>query len=256
MKKFLTVLLTLSILMSMTACGGTASTSSQSADPTQNAAAAATQKDTPEEAQETVQQTDQAATEEAVQQAAVADTQDSAVESSAESAADTSSSAATEADAADEFETIETVETINIREPGSSKYDDPVFDFSIEALEEVPAENEDVSIENVEFFTAEDGSNAMRVFFRFKNNSDEVISFDTDHSWYAIQDENLLDLFYGPIPQEEDNTSLHVEPGKDVACACSFTLKTDSPAAFVVTVLNDDLTEDIPVAARIIEIEE
>lgn len=71
-----------------------------------------------------------------------------------------------------------------------------------------------------------------------------------------MQDGNPLEDFVGPIPVEEINELQPVSSGEEITCAHSYMLNSDSPVVFLLTVLNDDATEDIPVAAKVIDVKE
>lgn len=277
-KSIISVLLAASLALSLAACSGRTPAAKESGSEETSVTAeggnetdvAEIDETVPVNETEAVQESSQADTQDSVQESAQADTRDSvqkAAQADTRDAADetavtASSSAVTDTDTGDT--SAEDIDEIiewgeDFRREDAAPADSPIVDFDIgdlEAYESFPEKTEDISIDKAEFFKTEDGRDAIRVFFSFTNNYDEEISFsEKEYYYYALQDGNPLEDFLGPIPAEEViNIHQPVNPGEDVVCAHSFFLNTDSPVAFLMTVLNDDYTEDIPVAAKIIDI--
>ena len=116
---------------------------------------------------------------------------------------------------------------------------DPSIPAEYEAL---PEENEIVRIESVEFFTYEDGSNAVRFCYRFLG-----LSEDETMSYYCniFQDGIEMKWIYNDpgFDYEKDID----DPGRLLARAAI--LRTGSPVVFVVF----DESTNTPVAAKIAE---
>jgi hypothetical protein len=109
-----------------------------------------------------------------------------------------------------------------------------------EFLKGLPEKSGDVSIEEAEFFKDEDGDPCVRFYFGFQNKSkDESLSFGYDHGCYAMQDGFALDWNWATA-EEENNPWKDVEPGKEILCAKSFKLRTDSPVTFVIQSHSDE----------------
>ena len=117
-------------------------------------------------------------------------------------------------------------------EPFAFDADPSVPDY-VEAL---PEEIEQVRIENAEFFTDEDGKDTVRVYFTFRNTSEEdQVPFYQNYFYYALQDGILLPMNFIDDPKEEENnTGVEINPGEEILCANCFGLRTGSPVSFVV----------------------
>lgn len=243
-KSIIAVLLAASLALSLAACSGGEPAATESG----NEAASVTE--------EGGDKADAAKSEEAVSTDATQDAAD-------ESAVTASSSAVSDADTGDT--SAETSEKIFSGDDGFTRdsaapADAPLVDFDLADLEEykeLPEGYESVTIDKAEFFKAEDGRDAIRIFFCFKNIDDiEMPFFLKGYEYYAVQDGNPLEDFVGPIPVEEINELQPVSSGEEITCAHSYMLNSDSPVVFLLTVLNDDATEDIPVAAKVIDVKE
>lgn len=117
---------------------------------------------------------------------------------------------------------------------------DPSVPAEYEAL---PEENELVRIENVEFFTQEDGSSAVRFCYRYLGLSeDETFSYHGS----IFQDGIETRMIYDDPGFDYDKDS--DDPGRLRARAG--VLRTGSPVVFVVF----DETTDTPIAAKVSEI--
>ena len=117
-------------------------------------------------------------------------------------------------------------------EPFAFDADPSVPDY-VQAL---PEEVEQVRIENAEFFTDEDGMDTVRVYFTFRNTSEEdQVPFYQNYFYYALQDGILLPMNFIDDPKEEENnTGVEINPGEEILCANCFELRTGSPVSFVV----------------------
>ena len=117
-------------------------------------------------------------------------------------------------------------------EPFAFDADPSVPDY-VQAL---PEEIEQVRIENAEFFTDEDGKDTVRVYFTFRNTSEEdQVPFYQNYFYYALQDGILLPMNFIDDPKEEENnTGVEINPGEEILCANCFGLRTGSPVSFVV----------------------
>ena len=110
---------------------------------------------------------------------------------------------------------------------------DPSVPDYVQAL---PEEIEQVRIENAEFFTDEDGKDTVRVYFTFRNTSEEdQVPFYQNYFYYALQDGILLPMNFIDDPKEEENnTGVEINSGEEILCANCFELRTGSPVSFVV----------------------
>ena len=123
------------------------------------------------------------------------------------------------------------------------------FDFNTgvtipEELRDVPEEAEHVSVEKVEFYTAEDGSDAVRFFFRYLNDASSDGKY---HSCVALQDGIQLPVIYTELDFYADENAA-ADRLRTLPCR----LRTDSPVVFLVLESTDDDT--IVEAARILEV--
>ena len=123
------------------------------------------------------------------------------------------------------------------------------FDFNTgvtipEELRDVPEEAEHVSVEKVEFYTAEDGSDAVRFFFRYLNDASSDGKY---HSCMALQDGIQLPVIYTELDFYADENAA-ADRLRTLPCR----LRTDSPVVFLVLESTDDDT--IVEAARILEV--
>ena len=118
-------------------------------------------------------------------------------------------------------------------------------DYTIpEELKELPEETEHVSIENVEFYTAEDGSDAVRFSFRYLSKSAEDGKY---HSCIALQDGIELRTIWSEIDfysADEAEDRLRIYP-----CA----LRTESPVVLLILEETEDGT--VIEAARFFELD-
>lgn len=125
-----------------------------------------------------------------------------------------------------------------------------------EYVQALPAEIEEVRIENAEFFTDEDGDQAIRIFFTFCNTSEkDAVSFYQNYNYYALQDgiELYTRLVMSEPTKEETNDGQEIKPGEEILCANSYKLRTGSPVSFVVY-RDISVDEKIYVAAKTYEI--
>ena len=109
-----------------------------------------------------------------------------------------------------------------------------------EFLEELPEENDEIHAEKVEFYTTEDGKEAVRFYYTFRNASDTACTFVDRYDWYAMQDCVEVPWIRDAVIEEEENYLAEVAPGEEILCAASFEVRTDSPVAFVVIDVNDE----------------
>ncbi|MBO5998373.1 MAG: DUF5067 domain-containing protein [Lachnospiraceae bacterium] len=124
-------------------------------------------------------------------------------------------------------------------------------------LEGIAEESEDIRIEKAEFFTDEDGNDAVRFYFTFRNLSEnESVPLYYEHGSYAFQDGIALDFIWSDEEtEEEQNLGEEAGPGEELLCARSFVLRTGSPIAFTVYEEGDDGTE-IFEAVKVFEVPE
>lgn len=88
----------------------------------------------------------------------------------------------------------------------------------------------DIKIEKYEFTEGYEGEKLIRVYYDFKNNSDEEESFSSNITHGAFQDGIELPISYPKEKVAEDeNYTVEVEPGKSIKLAYSYELRTDSP---------------------------
>ena len=130
---------------------------------------------------------------------------------------------------------------------------DPSIPEYVQAL---PEEIEEVGMESVEFFTDEDGDEAVRFFFTFRNTSDkDEAAFCTDYGCYALQDGLKLPMSITiDSHEEENNYAKDIKPGEEILCASSYKLRTGSPVSFIVYEAKG-FDESINVAAKSYEVE-
>ena len=130
---------------------------------------------------------------------------------------------------------------------------DPSIPEYVQAL---PEEIEEVGMESVEFFTDEDGDEAVRFYFTFRNTSDkDEAAFCTDYGCYALQDGLKLPMSITiDSHEEENNYAKDIKPGEELLCASSYKLRTGSPVSFIVYEAKG-FDESINVAAKSYEVE-
>ena len=130
---------------------------------------------------------------------------------------------------------------------------DPSIPEYVQAL---PEEIEEVGMESVEFFTDEDGDEAVRFYFTFRNTSDkDEAAFCTDYGCYALQDGLKLPMSITiDSHEEENNYAKDIKPGEEILCASSYKLRTGSPVSFIVYEAKG-FDESINVAAKSYEVE-
>ena len=112
-----------------------------------------------------------------------------------------------------------------------------------EMFMDLPEETANVSFEGVEFFTCEDGENAMRYFVRFPNDSED----DADYMYHycdAYQDGVELARIWDD-PDTVGNEEEHIRAG-------AVRLRTGSPVMIVVT--EETYAGEAPAAAKVFEI--
>ena len=130
---------------------------------------------------------------------------------------------------------------------------DPSIPEYVQAL---PEEIDEVGMESVEFFTDEDGDEAVRFYFTFRNTSDkDEAAFCTDYGCYALQDGLKLPMSITiDSHEEENNYAKDIKPGEEILCASSYKLRTGSPVSFIVYEAKG-FDESINVAAKSYEVE-
>ena len=108
----------------------------------------------------------------------------------------------------------------------------------------------------MEFFTDEDGDEAVRFYFTFRNTSDkDEAAFCTDYGCYALQDGLKLPMSITiDSHEEENNYAKDIKPGEEILCASSYKLRTGSPVSFIVYEAKG-FDESINVAAKSYEVE-
>ncbi len=114
-----------------------------------------------------------------------------------------------------------------------------VKDLKPEGVYDVYDVKYDVKIEKCEFVEDYDGNKLIRVYYDFKNNSEEAESFSSNITHSAFQDGIELPISYPKEKvKEDDNYSVEVEPGKTIKLAYSYKLRTDSPVEIDLRDLN------------------
>lgn len=92
----------------------------------------------------------------------------------------------------------------------------------------------DVAIGDYEFTEGYDDELLLRVYVDFTNNSDEATSLWMESNYYALQDGvELEDGSPEDEVDEDDNTSLDIEPGETIRCALCYEVRSDSPVELV-----------------------
>lgn len=87
-----------------------------------------------------------------------------------------------------------------------------------------------------ESFTAADGSDALRVYFDFKNRSGEAISASEWLLFSAVQDGKTLNWAESPERLDiEDNLMLRLQPDHSIRCVLQYTLLSDSTVAIMLS---------------------
>ena len=109
-----------------------------------------------------------------------------------------------------------------------------------EYLAGLPDELDDIHVENAEFYVTEDGQDAVRFYFTFRNNTDTACRFPDLYNWYGIQDGIEVEWIRELMTEEEENIHVEVEPGEELLCATSFIVRTADPVAFVVTDVDEE----------------
>ena len=105
-----------------------------------------------------------------------------------------------------------------------------VKDLKAEGVYDVYDVKYDIKIEKSEFVEDYDGNKLIRVYYDFKNNSEEAESFSSNITHGAFQDGIELPISYPKEKVAEDeNYTVEVEPGKSIKLAYSYKLRTDSP---------------------------
>ena len=122
-----------------------------------------------------------------------------------------------------------------------------------EYVEALPEESAEILMESAEYFTDEDGDNAVRFYFTFRNTSEtDEVPFYHNYTCYALQDGISLPVLMNSDSNEEElNYGEEIKPGQEILCASSYKLRTGSPVSFVVHKDN----EESDVAAKTYEIE-
>lgn len=110
-------------------------------------------------------------------------------------------------------------------------------------FKDLPEATENVSFEDVEFFTCEDGSSAMRYFVRFPNDSEEDANY-MYHYCDAYQDGVELARIWDD-PDTVGSEEEHIRAG-------AVRLRTGSPVMIVVT--EETYSGEAPVAAKVVEV--
>jgi hypothetical protein len=126
-----------------------------------------------------------------------------------------------------------------------------------EYVQALPAEIEQVRIENAEFYTDEDGDKAVRFYFTFRNTTGkDGVPFYQNYSCYALQDGIQMALKIPNEPhKEESNYGEEIKSGEEILCASSYKLRTGSPVSFVVYEDKGFDEKKIYVAAKTYEVE-
>lgn len=128
---------------------------------------------------------------------------------------------------------------------------DPSIPAFVEGL---PEADESIWFENVDFFKDSDGDDAIRFYFKLKNNHDEPIGFGYEHTFSAYQDGISMRVIYGIEDVEaEGNLDVEIEPGEEILLARSLKPRTGSPVVFVI--YRDTADDSVPVVAKITEVE-
>lgn len=105
-----------------------------------------------------------------------------------------------------------------------------VKDLKAEGVYEAYDVKYDIKIEKCEFVEGYEGEKLIRVYYDFKNNSEEAESFSSNITHSAFQDGIELPISYPKEKvAEDDNYTVEVEPGKSIKLAYSYELRGDSP---------------------------
>lgn len=116
-----------------------------------------------------------------------------------------------------------------------------VKDLKAEGTYEAFGDVYDVKIEKCEFTEGYEGEKLIRVYYDFKNNSDEAETFSVNITHTAFQDGIELEIGYAAEEIEEDNNySVEVEPGKSIKVACCYELRGDSPVEIDLRDINNN----------------
>lgn len=123
----------------------------------------------------------------------------------------------------------------------AEKVSDPqwVKDLKSEGVYDAYDVKYDIKIEKCEFVEGYEGEKLIRVYYDFKNNSDEEETFSSNVTHSAFQDGIELSISYPKEKVAEDeNYSVEVEPGKSIKLAYSYELRSDSPVEIDLRDLN------------------
>ena len=97
----------------------------------------------------------------------------------------------------------------------------------------------DVEIEKFELTESYSGEKLIRIYFNFKNNSDEATAFHMNISPIVYQDGVGLDTGYADVSvTEDDNYSQEIEVGESIKVACCYELISESPVEVDLTDLS------------------
>ena len=127
-------------------------------------------------------------------------------------------------------------------------------DDSILALmKDLPNTDGSVELLDCKIDKDKDGSDMLRVYFRFTNNTGEETSFFMAYDIYAMQDGYGLSTAYPATElQEDQNFTEDIAPGGSIECAATYVIRTDSPVAIL---LKDSWDWDAEVFGDIVKFE-